>query len=89
MSHDSINSWVEKAKSLIDAKDEPQAKAVRVIKHVHKSGGNLIMQVADALRPYLTRMFENVRDENGMLVQPARSRGIALNIAQSIVKKKT
>lgn len=49
--------------------------------------GRLIMEIAEKLRPWLTKMFENVRDENGMIVQPARIRGIALNVAQDIINE--
>ena len=34
-------------------------------------------------------MFDGVRDENGMLVQPARIRGISLNVkcSENVVKQ--
>jgi hypothetical protein len=48
--------------------------------------GELILQVAEALKPGLQDEFEGVRDENGMPVQPARVRGIAIIIAQELVK---
>jgi hypothetical protein len=51
------------------------------------STGRLIMEVADKIRPHLMKMFEGVRDENEMIVQPARVRAVALNLAQSIVKE--
>lgn len=49
--------------------------------------GNLIMSIAEAIRPWLMKMFEGARDENGMLVQPARVRAISLNVAQRLVKE--
>ena len=84
MSHDAINNWIEKAKQA-DQSTEVQS-AVRVVRRETKqSRGNLIMEIAELVRPALTKMFEGVRDENGMLVQPARVRGVALNLAQRIV----
>lgn len=88
MSHDSINSWVEKAKSLVTGESEAAPAGVRVIRHSHhKPAGNLIMQIADALRPWLTKMFDGVRDQDGLPVQQAHIRGMALNVAQDIVKQ--
>lgn len=85
MAGDVISNWVEKAKS--GGEPEPQSNGVVVIKRDALTKGNLIMEIAERLRPWLTKMFEGVRDENGMLVQPARVRGIALNVAQSIVNE--
>jgi hypothetical protein len=87
MSHDSTGIWVEKAKSLIDHHQETAAKMSGRKKPVPKTSGNTIMEVADKLRPWLTQMFENIRDENGMLVQQARIRALALNVAQTIVQR--
>jgi hypothetical protein len=85
MSHDIINSWVEKAKSADVAM--PAVEGVQVIRRANQSRGSMIMEIAERIRPWLTEMFQSVRDENGMLVQPARVRGIALNVAQGIVKE--
>ena len=85
MSHDAINSWVDKAKTPI-----PQAvkqAAIQVVKREVKSRGNIIMEIAEKIRPFLAKMFEGARDENGMLFQPAHIHGVALNVAQSFVKK--
>lgn len=90
MSSDMINDWVEKAKhSASDAHARP-GKGVQVIKRVapQQVRGNIIMELADKLYPWLVNMFDGVRDENGMLLQPARVRGIALNVAQDIVREK-
>ncbi len=85
MSHDAINNWVDKAKNTI-----PPAvgnAAIQVVKRSESQmRGNMIMAIADKIRPYLLKMFEGVRDEHGMLVQQAHVRGIALNMAQTIVK---
>lgn len=85
MSHDAISSWVENAKNGIPALAGTQG--VRVIRATPQSRGNLIMEIAEKLRPHLLKMFEGVRDDEGLLLQPARVRGIALNMAQSIVQK--
>lgn len=52
-----------------------------------ESRGRLIMGVAEKIRPTLAKMFKNVRDDDGILLQPAHIRAIALNMAQSIVKE--
>jgi hypothetical protein len=87
MARDSIHHWIEKAKSLTDGPAEMPNKNMRAPKTPHKTDGNVIMEIADKLRPWLGKIFENVRDENGMLVQPSRIRAIALNVAQDIVRK--
>ena len=84
MTNDAINNWIEKAKQSEVA--SAAESGIKVIKRApSQSRGNMIMEIAEKLRPWLTKMFEGVRDENGMLVQPARIRGIALNVAQDIV----
>lgn len=84
MTTDAIDNWIERAKQ--NEANSANAAGIRVIKHVkNPSRGNLIMEIAEKLRPWLTKMYDGVRDENGMLVQPARVRGIALNVAQQIV----
>ena len=84
MSHDAINNWVANAKSA-DKAGAANPKAIKVVRAT-QSKGNLIMEVAEKLRPHLLKLFEGVRDTEGMLLQPARVRGIALNMAQSIVQ---
>ncbi|MCE2926447.1 MAG: hypothetical protein LW823_02205 [Rickettsiales bacterium] len=86
MTHDAINNWIEKAKQVDDA--AAAESGVRVIRNPKApSRGAQIMEIAEKLRPWFAKMFEGVRDENGMLVQPARVRGIALNVAQRIVQE--
>jgi len=85
MSNDVIDNWIERAKQ--NEANSAEATGIRVVKRVNKqSRGNLIMEIAEKLRPYLTKLYEDVRDENGMLVQPSRVRGIALNVAQLMVQ---
>ena len=87
MSHDAINSWVEKAKNQIGTQTE-SSNNVQVIKRMAPvTKGNIIMDLAEKLRPWLMTVFADLRDENGMLVQPARVRAIALNVAQDLVKQ--
>ena len=83
MSHEAIDNWIERAKS--GDKKMSKASKVKVIKREQQTKGNMIMDIAEKIRPWLSKMFEGVRDENGMVVQPARVRGIALNMAQHIV----
>jgi hypothetical protein len=85
MSHDSINSWVEKAKNLALGDSEAHV-GIRIIRNGHKKSASPIMEIADRLRPWLLQMYAGVRDAHGMPVQPAHIRGLALNVAQDIVK---
>ena len=86
MSHDAINTWVDKAKSSIP--EAVGAAAVQVVRRTQEqSRGNAIMALAEKMRPFLLKMFDGLRDEHGMLMQQAHVRGIALNMAQNIVKK--
>ncbi len=86
MSHDAINSWVDKAKNPLPA--AAKSAAIQVVKRTQaEARGNLILDIAEKIRPYLLKMFEGVRDENGMLLQQAHVRGIALNMAQNIAKE--
>ncbi len=88
MSHDAISNWVEKAKMSGEVSESAAASTgVQVIKRAPapQSRGNAIMEIAEKIRPWLLKMFDGIRDENEMLIQPARVRAIALNVAQSIV----
>ncbi len=90
MSHDAINSWVSGAKSSrkADLSDAAKSAAITVVRRTQaQARGNLIMEIAEKIRPHLLKMFAGVRDENGMLLQPAHIRGIALNMAQNIAKE--
>lgn len=85
MSHDTINSWVSKAK--VPAAPVVSKSAVKVIRREVQTRGNLIMEVAEKIRPALQKLFDGVRGGDGMLLQPAHIRGMALNMAQNIVKE--
>lgn len=74
MPKDATNSWMEKTKSPAGG---------RLAAPVSK--GQVILDMAEKLRPWLMNVFTGLRDENGMLLQPARIRAIALNVAQDIV----
>ena len=84
MSNDVIGNWVEKAKQAADA-PATAASGVKVIKRAPQSRGNVIMEIAEMIRPMIAKFFDGQRDENGMIVQPARIRAVALNMAQGIV----
>jgi len=85
MTHDSISNWVEKAKNA--SSDTAQNNGVQVIRREEtKSKGSMIMDIAEKIRPFLMNMFNGIRDEKGMLYQPAHVRGIALNMAQDLLK---
>ena len=79
-----LSDWLVKAKSVAPVMADNAG--VRVIRREESKGkGAVILEVADKIRPWLSKMFEGVRDENYMLVQPSRVHGIALNVAKSIV----
>jgi len=89
MDQEPIDSWLEKMAEVKHIPAAAPAGEVQVIQRRHKpvSKGNTIVDLAEKIRPILIKMFEGVRDENEQLVQPARVRGIALNMAQDMVKK--
>jgi hypothetical protein len=88
MDQDPISSWITKAADVKHAV-ENAVSGVNVIQRKHKpvSQGNMIIDLAEKLRPILMKMYSGVRDENEQLVQPARVRAISLNLAQSLVKE--
>jgi hypothetical protein len=85
MSHDAINSWVEKAKNQIGPNNGSDNNVQVITRAAPVTKGNIIMDLAEKLRPWLMTVFADLRDENGMLVQPARVRAIALNVAQDLI----
>ncbi len=85
MASDNISSWVAKAKEGV-VPPPVAASSVKVIKR-EQTRGNIIMDIAEKIYPWFLKMFDGVRDENGMVMQPAHVRGIALNVAQSIIKE--
>lgn len=86
MSHEGINQWVQKAKTVPGIPDDQ--KGIVVIKCADAANkGRMIMEVAEKIRPLLMKLFEGVRDKSGMLMQPAHIRGVALNVAQDLVNE--
>jgi len=86
MSNESIGDWVQKAKSAPNSPDSVKGNTVTVIRRTPLSKGQVIMDMAEKLIPGLTDLFKGVRDNTGMLLQPAHVRGIALNMAQGLIK---
>lgn len=87
MSHDAMNSWAEKAKSFEPLMQAPHDGVHIITCDETRNKGSVIMEIAERIRPWLMQLFDGVRDENGMLVQPSHIRGIALNVAQNIVRE--
>lgn len=84
MSTDSVNHWIEKAKA--EAKAIAPVQGVKIIRREEpRTKGAVILEMAEKIKPWLAKMFEGVRDENNMVLQPAHVSGIALNVAQGIV----
>lgn len=49
--------------------------------------GQKIMQFAEAIRPYIAEWLQNARTRDGLPVQPATVRAVALNTAQEFLKQ--
>ena len=49
--------------------------------------GSKIMQLAEVLRPYIAEWLKDHRNSEGLAVQPATIRGVALNTAQTLIKQ--
>jgi hypothetical protein len=49
--------------------------------------GNKIMMVAEILRPMIAKWLEGARTRDGLPVQPATVRAVALNTAQNLLKQ--
>lgn len=92
MGADSINEWVGNAKSA-ESKDistkRTSKDGVKVVrnKEPQKSRGVMIMEIAEKLRPFLTKWFDGKYNNEGMLVQPAHIRGLALDMAEDLLKQ--
>lgn len=86
MSHETISNWIARAKMAPETSS--YAGGVKVIRRAdaHK-GHNLIEAIAEKLKPWLTKTFENAHDRNGVLVSPAAISAIALDTAQDIVNQ--
>ncbi|MDE3059735.1 MAG: hypothetical protein KGJ06_01840 [Pseudomonadota bacterium] len=83
-----IGNWVEKAKAAGAANAPVNGSGIRVIRREQPRGkGNVILDLAEKIRPWLMQMAEGVRDKNGLAVQPPHVRAVALNLAQRIVKE--
>lgn len=84
MSNEATKKWVGKT---------GHGDAVRVKKsssassNIVMSKGAMIMEMADRMWPHLSEMLTGVRNDKGLLVQPAHIRGMALNIAQDLMNK--
>ena len=86
MSHDAISSWVENAKNGNRSTSNSTKQGVQVVRATPNKG-NLILELAEKLFPRFIKILEGVRDNNGMLLQPAHVRAIALDVAQGLVKQ--
>ena len=91
MTQDAIGNWVEKARSSSDDSSSDNSGSGSRVKVIRReevmSKGNMIMDIAERIRPFLMKLFQGLRDEAGMLYQPAHVRGIALNMAQDLLKR--
>lgn len=87
MSQDTIGNWVQKAKASGSEDNTSSDSRIKVIRREEPvSKGNMIMAIAEKIRPLLLNLFNGIRDENGVLYQPAHIRGFALNMAQDILR---
>ncbi|MDX1974451.1 MAG: hypothetical protein SFT92_02120 [Rickettsiales bacterium] len=84
MSQEVISEWVAKAKH---AEKNPAPAVKRQAPKAPPSKGNIIMELAERLRPWIAKMFDGQHSNEGMLIQPAHIRAISLNVAQAIVQQ--
>ena len=89
MNEDNMSEWVNRAKATeSDNNSSGDVRSVKVVrKEVPKNTGQLIMEMADKLRPYLTKWFDGKYNDDGMLIQPAHIRGFAIEMAENLIKK--
>ena len=85
MTNDVMSEWVKNTKAAYDASKKEAITVVR--REKTKTKGEVIVDIADRIWPSLMSLFEGVRDENGLLLQPSHVRGIALNVAQDLVTR--
>ena len=52
-----------------------------------QTDGQKIMQLGEALMPYVKNWLDGARNQDNLPVQPATIRAISLNMAQSLVKQ--
>lgn len=89
MGNETISHWVEKAKNAPAAPAQKESGVQVVRREPPPTTGQVIMDIADKLWPGLMELFHGMRDSSGMLLQPAHVRGIALNMAQELAKKRS
>jgi hypothetical protein len=87
MSQDTIGSWLEKAKSSQSDESSSDSRIKVIRREEPVSKGNMIMAIAEKIRPHLMSFFDGVRDDEGILLQPAHIRGMALNMAQGLLRR--
>ena len=85
MANETISNWVDKAKANTAIPAEDNVKVVR--REAAPTKGQIIMDIADKLWPWLLETLKDVRDNTGMLLQPAHIRGIALTMAQDLANR--
>lgn len=86
MNDTTISHWIDRAK--INESLPKPVNGVKVIKNAAKSKGQIIFDIAEAMRPHLMKMFEGARDQDGLIAQPAHIRAFSLNLAQRMVNAK-
>lgn len=56
-------------------------------KNAFQTQGQKIMQIADILRPMIAKWLEGTHTRDGLPLQPATVRALALNTAQNLLKQ--
>ena len=87
MPNETIGNWVEKAKANAATHSDSTGTVNVVRRAAAPTTGQMIMDMADKLWPGLMDLLKGAHDGSGLLLQPAHVRGIALNMAQTLVKK--
>jgi hypothetical protein len=67
--------------------DPPEADGLKMRIDLERDKFPQIVEIADRIRPYLAKIFEDSKDEHGRLVRPSKVRGIALRVAREICEE--
>lgn len=90
MNGENFNEWVGRAKNNEKRVTPPSKnkKPLNVLRNEpQKSRGAMVMEIADKLLPSLSRWFSGKYSDEGMLIQPAHVRGLAIDMAEGLLKK--
>lgn len=102
MEQEVMSSWVKnmKDKAVSTGHTAADESHVTVVRREHKANGKkgqslvktqgqVILEISEKIFPAMLKLFSGKRDREGMLLQSSHIRGMALNVAQKLVKNHT